>query len=163
MAGHHGRGTHAHGPRLDARKSLGSSADGGYIETVAPGRLPLAVPVRLVSDIEATAPLLDNAPPIELKDAGGEALCDPHPGRRGPISASALQTPSARRWARCPTDRPGPIDAMENVAGAPDTAEACRTLGVKHLPRAWLLRSAEAARNLGPPDRERAASGASAS
>lgn len=125
------------------RKSLGSSADGGYIETVAREGYRLAVPVRLVSDIEATAPLLDNAPPIELrtlavKPFATRTLVDADSylgvGIADAVSTALGAVPGLTVW---------PIDAMENVAGAPDTAEACRTLGVKHLLEGVVLRSAE--------------------
>ncbi|MFO1161847.1 MAG: winged helix-turn-helix domain-containing protein [Reyranellaceae bacterium] len=125
------------------RKSLGSGPAGSYIETVAREGYRLAVPVRVQSEVDPLLHAVGGPPPIEVRTLAVKpfstrtaADADTYigVGIADAVSTALGAVPGLTVW---------PIDAMQDVASARDTVEACRALGVGLLLDGTVQRSAE--------------------
>jgi DNA-binding winged helix-turn-helix (wHTH) protein/tetratricopeptide (TPR) repeat protein len=125
------------------RKSLGTGPAGSYIDTVAREGYRLGVPVRALSSAESPTLAVGGPPPAEprtlaVKPFTTRTMIDADTylgvGIADAVSTALGAVPGLAVW---------PIDAMEDFAGAPDTVEACRALGVRHLLDGTVQRSAE--------------------
>lgn len=125
------------------RKSLGAGPAGGYIETVAREGYRLAGPVHALSEPNADPPATVGPPPAEVRTLAVKpfsthtlANADTYigVGIADAVSTALGAVPGLTVW---------PIDAMEESAGARDTVEACRALGVGLLLEGTVQRSAE--------------------
>ena len=110
------------------RKALGADPVNGYIETVSRAGYRLAVPVRALAEARplAVRPFLTG----DLAEADsylGFGIADA-------VTTALGAVPGLTVW---------PVGAVEDLAGARDTVEACRTLGVGHLLEGAVRRSAE--------------------
>jgi DNA-binding winged helix-turn-helix (wHTH) protein/tetratricopeptide (TPR) repeat protein len=125
------------------RKALGGGPPADCIETVARAGYRLAVPVRVLSEADplprgANGPLMAEARPLAVRtfSTGDLAESDAYlgVGIADAVTTALGALPGLTVW---------PVGAVEDLAGARDTVEACRTLGVGHLLEGAVARSAE--------------------
>ena len=125
------------------RKALGAGPPVDYIETVAKAGYRLAVPVRVLSEADSplhviSVPLVAEARPLAVRpfSTGDLAEADTYlgVGIADAVTTALGAVPGLTVW---------PIGAVADLAGARDTVEACRTLGVGHLLEGAVRRSAE--------------------
>ena len=125
------------------RKALGADPVDGYIETVSRAGYRLAVPVRVLAEADprqqaANGPPMAEARPLAVPpfSTGDLAEADSYLGFgiADAVTTALGAVPGLTVW---------PVGAVEDLAGARDTVEACRTLGVGHLLEGAVRRSAE--------------------
>ncbi|HEV7545965.1 MAG TPA: tetratricopeptide repeat protein, partial [Reyranella sp.] len=125
------------------RKALGADPVDGYIETVSRAGYRLAVPVRALAEDDpppqaASGPPMAEARPLAVRPftTGDLAEADSYLGFgiADAVTTALGAVPGLTVW---------PVGAVEDLAGARDTVEACRTLGVGHLLEGAVRRSAE--------------------
>jgi DNA-binding winged helix-turn-helix (wHTH) protein/tetratricopeptide (TPR) repeat protein len=125
------------------RKALGDGSPSSFIETVSRAGYRLALPVRLLSQAEPPSQPVGASPraearPLAVRPFSTHDLADGD-AYLGVGIADALATalgalPGLTVW---------PVGAVEDLVGARDTVEACRTLGLGHLLEGAVQRSAE--------------------
>jgi len=124
------------------RKALGADPVEGYIETVSRAGYRLAVPVRVLSEADppqaVSGPPMVEARPLAVRRFSTRDLAEADTylgvGIADAVSTALGAVPGLTVW---------PVGAVEDLAGARDTVEACRTLGVGHLLEGAVRRSAE--------------------
>jgi DNA-binding winged helix-turn-helix (wHTH) protein/tetratricopeptide (TPR) repeat protein len=125
------------------RKALGADPVDGYIETVSRAGYRLAVPVRVLAEADpppqaASGPPMAEASPLAVRPFSTRDLAEADSylgvGIADAVTTALGAVPGLTVW---------PVGAVEDLAGARDTVEACRTLGVGHLLEGAVRRSAE--------------------
>ena len=124
------------------RKALGAGPPEDCIETVARAGYRLAVPVRVLSEADppqaVSGPPMVEARPLAVRRFSTRDLAEADTylgvGIADAVSTALGAVPGLTVW---------PVGAVEDLAGARDTVEACRTLGVGHLLEGAVRRSAE--------------------
>jgi DNA-binding winged helix-turn-helix (wHTH) protein/tetratricopeptide (TPR) repeat protein len=125
------------------RKALGDGPTADCIETVARAGYRLAVPVRVLSEADpppgaASGPPMAEARPLAVRPFSTRDLAEADVylgvGIADAVTTALGALPGLTVW---------PVGAVEDLAGARDTVEACRTLGIGHLLEGAVRRSAE--------------------
>ncbi len=107
------------------RKALGVGVD--LIETVARAGYRLAVPVRILPEAASEPPMAE-AKPLAVRTFSTRGLAETDTylgvGIADAVTTVLAGLPGLIVW---------PVGAMEELAGAGDTVEVCRTLGIGHV------------------------------
>src|SRR5260370_19808615 len=125
------------------RKALGTDSVEGYIETVARAGYRLAVPVRALSEADlppqaVSGPPMAEARPLAVRTFSTRDLVEADTYLGDGIADAVTTVLGA-----LPCLTVSPVRAVEDLAGARDAVEACRTLGAGRLLEGVVRRSAE--------------------